>query len=129
MHTEISSHATQEATGLVPQPIEGIIVTDSDVLVPENSRPGGLFQRSDSVCSSVYIISLLTLIQQHTFRKPAKPLEPPTPRASILGLDRLAIEKRAAAAAERSNEDGSRKKPRLDDGDEPFFKGTHIQLP
>lgn len=59
-------------------------------------------------------------MQKHTFRQPAKPIEPPTPRASILGLDRLAQEKRAAAAA---NGEGSRKKPRLDDGEEPFFKG------
>jgi len=41
-----------------------------------------------------------------------------------LGLDRLAKEKRAAASAERANGEGSRKKPRLDDGDEPFFKGA-----
>ena len=45
-----------------------------------------------------------------------------TPRASRLGLDTLARRKRAAAL-ERANGNGSRKKFRLDDGDEPFFKG------
>ena len=60
-------------------------------------------------------------LQRHTFRQPAKPIEPPTPRTSILGLDRLASEKRAAVASDRLNE--SRKKPRLDDGEEPYFKG------
>jgi len=38
-------------------------------------------------------------------------------------LDQLAKEKRAAAAEDRVNGEGSRKKPRMDDGDEPFFKG------
>lgn len=50
------------------------------------------------------------------------PLEPPTPRTSILGLDKLAKEKRAAAEAERGQTEGSRKKPRLED-EEPVFKG------
>jgi len=39
-----------------------------------------------------------------------------------LGLDRLAKEKRAAAAEDRINAEGSRKKPRMDEEDEPFFK-------
>ncbi|KAI0290573.1 pre-mRNA splicing factor [Russula brevipes] len=68
---------------------------DTDVLEPEPVRPGGLVQKD----------------ARHTFRKPAKPLEPPTPRASTLGLDRLAIEKRAAASLK---EDESRKRQRLD---------------
>ncbi|KAJ7630356.1 pre-mRNA splicing factor [Roridomyces roridus] len=101
LHADILLHAKQEATGIVPQPVEGITVHDSDVLEPAPARPGGLM-RPDT---------------RHTFRQPARPLEPPTPRASVLGLDRLAKEKRAAAAAE-----GSRKKPRLDDDSEPFFK-------
>lgn len=42
----------------------------------------------------------------------------------MLGLDKLAIEKRAAAASEREREE-SRKRPRLDAGDEPHFKGMH----
>ncbi|KAJ7232855.1 hypothetical protein B0H12DRAFT_1028838 [Mycena haematopus] len=104
LHAEILLHAKQEATGVVPQPVEGITVHDSDVLEPEPPRPGGLM-RTDT---------------RHTFRKPAKPLEPPTPRTSLLGLDRLAQEKRAAAV--NGNDQGSRKKPRLDDDSEPFFK-------
>ncbi|KAJ7032499.1 P-loop containing nucleoside triphosphate hydrolase protein [Mycena alexandri] len=96
LHAEILLHAKQEATGIVPQPIEGITVHDSD-----DTR--------------------------HTFRQPARPLEPPTPRSSLLGLDRLAQEKRAAAA--NGNAEGSRKKPRLDDGSEPFFKVPSLPLP
>ncbi|OSX68114.1 hypothetical protein POSPLADRAFT_1128409 [Postia placenta MAD-698-R-SB12] len=105
LHSEIISHEKQEAAGLTPQPVQGIVVYDSEVLEPDPVRQGGLM-RSDA---------------KHTFRQPAKPIEPPTPRASILGLDRLAQEKRAAAAA---NGEGSRKKPRLDDGEEPFFKAN-----
>ena len=61
--------------------------------------------------------------QKHTFRKPAGPIEPPTPRTSLLGLDRLAREKRAAAAQEGHDN----KKPRLDD-DGPHFKGMSYRL-
>ncbi|KAK7688261.1 Pre-mRNA-splicing factor ATP-dependent RNA helicase PRP16 [Cerrena zonata] len=104
IHAEISSHLKQEESGLAPQPVHGIVVHDSEVLAPDTPRAGGLV-RNDA---------------QHTFRRPAKPIEPPTPRTSILGLDRLAREKREAAAA---NGEGSRKKPKLDgDGPEPMFK-------
>ncbi|TRM62959.1 hypothetical protein BD626DRAFT_403254 [Schizophyllum amplum] len=102
LHAEILSHAKQEATGVAPQPVQGITVHDSDVLEPEPIRPGGL-QRKET---------------RHAFRQPPKPLEPPTPRTSILGLDRLAKEKRAAAALD----DGQRKKPRLED--HGGFKGN-----
>ncbi|KIK68997.1 hypothetical protein GYMLUDRAFT_67703 [Collybiopsis luxurians FD-317 M1] len=102
LHSEILSHARQEESGLAPQPVPGITVHDSEVLQPETVRHGGLV-RTDL---------------QHTFKKPAKPLEPPTPRTSVLGLDRLAKEKRAAIA-----EEGSRKKAKYDDdGSEPVFK-------
>ncbi|KAJ7287790.1 pre-mRNA splicing factor [Mycena rebaudengoi] len=111
IHAEILLHEKQEATGIVPQPVEGITVHDSDVLEPEPQRPGGLM-RQDT---------------RHTFRQPARPLEPPTPRSSLLGLDRLAQEKRAAAAA--NGQEGSRKKPRLDDGSEPFFKVPSLPAP
>jgi pre-mRNA-splicing factor ATP-dependent RNA helicase DHX38/PRP16 len=50
LHAEILSHAKQEATGIAPQPIEGITVHDSDVLEPEPVRQGGLV-RQESVCS------------------------------------------------------------------------------
>ncbi|KAI0685259.1 P-loop containing nucleoside triphosphate hydrolase protein [Cytidiella melzeri] len=107
LHSEIISHATQEASGLTPQPVQGIVVHDSEVLAPEPVRQGGLV-RTDA---------------RHTFRQPAKPIEPPTPRTSVLGLDRLAQEKRAAQAA---NGEGSRKKPRLENGSEPVFKGMSL---
>lgn len=41
----------------------------------------------------------------------------------MLGLDRLASEKRAAAANEAV--DGRRKRQRVDDGAEPYFKGEY----
>lgn len=106
LYTEILSRVKEETTGVSSQPIPGITVHDSDVLQPEPIRPGGL-QRQDT---------------HHTFRQPAKPIEPLTPRNSLLGLDRLAIEKRAATF----NGEASRKKPRLDDGDEPFFKVPNL---
>ncbi|PPQ73680.1 hypothetical protein CVT26_010766 [Gymnopilus dilepis] len=109
LHAEILSHAKQDATGLVPQPVEGITVYDSDVLEPAPIRPGGL-QRPDT---------------RHTFRQPAKPLEPPTPRTSLLGLDRLAKEKRAAAD-EKANGDGARKRPRVESEDERIFKVPNL---
>ncbi|KAK0208098.1 P-loop containing nucleoside triphosphate hydrolase protein [Desarmillaria ectypa] len=101
LYADILSHAKQEATGVVPQPVAGITVHDSDVLEPEPARQGGLMQKD----------------VRHTFRQPAKPLEPPTPRTSILGLDRLAKEKRAANI---SRDEESRKKARYDD--EAIFK-------
>jgi pre-mRNA-splicing factor ATP-dependent RNA helicase DHX38/PRP16 len=127
LHAEILSHAKQEAADLAPQPIQGIIVHETDILVPEAVHPGGLFQRSDSVSNMFPIetpLCIYSVIQRHTFRKPAKPLDPPTPRASILGLDRLAKEKREAAVTERADDGNTRKKPRLEDGVErPHFKG------
>ncbi|KAF8736643.1 hypothetical protein AX14_014214 [Amanita brunnescens Koide BX004] len=109
LHADILSHAKQEETGITPQPVQGITVHDSDVLQPEPARPGGLTRKD---------------VVQHTFRQPAKPLAPPTPRASLLGLDRLAQEKRAAQ--DNGGQDASRKKPRLDDRKEPFFKLPNI---
>ena len=58
--------------------------------------------------------------QQHTFKQSAKPLEPPTPRTSVLGLDRLAMQKRAERAAEADN---IRKRPRDDYKHGNTFKG------
>ncbi|KAI0353162.1 P-loop containing nucleoside triphosphate hydrolase protein [Trametes cingulata] len=105
LHAEILSHEKQDASGSAAQPVQGIVVHDSDVLEPEPVRQGGLVRKD----------------ARHTFKQPNRPLPPPTPRASVLGLDRLAQEKRAAAAA--ANGESSRKKARLDeDGDEPHFK-------
>jgi len=48
LHTEILSHAKQEAADLAPQPIQGIVAHETDILVPEPVHPV-LFQRSDNV--------------------------------------------------------------------------------
>ena len=50
LHAEILSHEKQEATesGNVAQPVQGIVVHDSDVLEPEPVRQGGLM-RKDAV--------------------------------------------------------------------------------
>ncbi|KAI6022598.1 pre-mRNA splicing factor [Pisolithus marmoratus] len=89
------SSTKQGASGATVKPIPGITVYDSEVLEPEPVRPGGLVQDD----------------KRHTFRQPAKPIEPPTPRGSLLGLDRLAREKREQQAAEN----GPRKKFRAND--------------
>ncbi|KAI9510691.1 putative PRP16-RNA-dependent ATPase [Russula earlei] len=73
---------------------------DTDVLEPEPARKGGLVQKDT----------------QHKFLKPAKSFEPPTPRVSTLGLDRLAMEKRATVL----QEDGYRKRQRIDDRETRF---------
>ena len=56
LHAEISSHAKQEATGVIPHPIQGITVLDSDVLEPEPLRPGGL-QRPDTVRRCILLLN------------------------------------------------------------------------
>lgn len=48
LHADILLHAKQEETGVVPQPVQGITVHDSDVLEPPPARPGGLM-RPDTV--------------------------------------------------------------------------------
>ncbi|TEB26322.1 pre-mRNA splicing factor [Coprinellus micaceus] len=111
LYSEIRTHIKEEATGVSSQPVPGIMVHDSDVLQPERVRVGGL-QRPGL---------------QHQFKRPAKPLEPPTPRTSVLGLDKLAIEKRAASVAEKGMAE-SRKRPRLDNGDEPHFKVPSLPM-
>jgi pre-mRNA-splicing factor ATP-dependent RNA helicase DHX38/PRP16 len=100
-------------------------VHDSDVLEPAPSRPGGLQMPGTVRALSNLLRGPVTdsacALKRHVFRAPAK-LEPPTPRASVLGLDRLASEKRAAQAFEKVNGPPA-KRARLDDGDEPHFKG------
>ncbi|KIJ45233.1 hypothetical protein M422DRAFT_227959 [Sphaerobolus stellatus SS14] len=101
LHSEVVNHLRNEQTGQPNDQIKGIVVHDSDVLAPEPVRKGGLLTRGDA---------------RHTFKTPVN-LAPPTPRTSLLGLDRLAKDKRAAAA--EANGEGSRKRPRFD---EPSFK-------
>ncbi|KAG8888201.1 DEAH-box RNA helicase prp16 [Tulasnella sp. 332] len=109
IHGEVILHAQQEPVapskpGGGPRAVIGMTVHDSEVLEAEPVRQGGLMRPET----------------QHTFRAPAKPIAPPTPRASVLGLDKLAAEKRA----QRDVEDGSRKRARHDEtsGNEPQFK-------
>ena len=118
LYADIHTHSRQEETGHVPQPVPGITVHDSDILEPEPAREGGLTQKSKVMVRNYHRCSLARtyLLQRHTFRKP---LEPPTPRRSVLGLDRLAKEKRAEREEEESLQ---RKRPRL--GDDPVFKGV-----
>lgn len=52
LHAEIILHAEQEASGLTAQPLQGMIVHDSEVLAPEPVRQGGLM-RSDAVRSQL----------------------------------------------------------------------------
>lgn len=61
LHTEISSHAKQEATGVLPHSIQGITVLDSDVLEPEPLRPGGL-QRPDTVRRCIFLLNLTEML-------------------------------------------------------------------
>lgn len=51
----------------------------------------------------------------------------PTPKGSLLGLDRLAKEKRAAAEADQRNADQSRKRVKLGGEEYPIFKGQDPQ--
>ncbi len=128
LHTEILDHLKQEKLGHHVAPVQGITVHDTDVLEPEPARKGGLV-RPDTVRifdSYIYPIRLFKPLQQHTFRTPAKPLPPPTPRRSVLGLDKLAQEKRSAAEAALSD-DRNRKRPRSD-GQEPQFKGVFYKI-
>ncbi|KAF5314021.1 hypothetical protein D9611_006970 [Ephemerocybe angulata] len=68
LYSEIRAHVRvkEESAGISSQPVPGITLHDSGVLAPAPQRPGGL-QRSDKA---------------QGFRRPAKPLEPPTPRTS-----------------------------------------------
>lgn len=55
LHAEISSHEKQEATGLHPQPVQGIVVYDSEVLEPEPVRQGGLMRKEAVRVSILYV--------------------------------------------------------------------------
>ena len=119
IHGEILSHVNQEAMGHLLQPSHGIVVQDTDVLQPEPIRQGGLVRKDVVRPFRKHLGTyMLMRLKQHKFKQPAKPPEPPTPRTSILGLDRLAREKRAASASE----DGDRKRQRQDS--DKLFKGV-----
>lgn len=108
LHTEIVVHLSQE------EKIKGLRVTgfeeradgeDKDMLEPESERDVGGLVRGGGL--------------QHTFR---------APQASLLGLDKLAEQKKEAAAARKKLEDEGRKGKRSreedeqDTGDAPMFK-------
>lgn len=50
LHSEILSHAKQEASGITAQPVKGITVHDSEVLEPEPVRQGGLVRKDTVRC-------------------------------------------------------------------------------
>ena len=59
LHAEIASH--QESSGMAPQPVQGIVVHDSEVLAPEPVRQGGLMRKD-----AVRLSSRITLIWSWT---------------------------------------------------------------
>lgn len=56
LHAEITSHIKQEESGHVAQPVQGIIVHDSEVLEPDPVRAGGLV-RTDAVCTTQLLLA------------------------------------------------------------------------
>lgn len=52
LHAEITSHEKQVASGHAPQPVQGIVVHDSEVLEPDPVRMGGLM-RNDAVSDNL----------------------------------------------------------------------------
>ena len=57
IHSEILAHVRQEETGLVSQPVAGIVVHDSEVLEPEPARKGGLV-RQDTVSDLILLLKI-----------------------------------------------------------------------
>jgi len=110
LYDEIASHIEKEHRAELAKPshptsqVAGVIVHDSEVLSPEPIREGGLVRKEKD--------------KQHTFRL-NKEKERSRIRTSLLGLDKLADEKRAQAAM---NSGGSRKRQRLEDDGESIFK-------
>lgn len=87
------SNTKLEQSNMTKKTFPGINLSDSEVLEPEATRPGGLVRPDKGRLSAQS-----------------------TPRGSLLGLDRLAKEKREEVA-----ENGSRKRPRVED--RTGFKG------
>jgi pre-mRNA-splicing factor ATP-dependent RNA helicase DHX38/PRP16 len=117
LHTEIQSHTKEQQQLLLNEvskqshqttTVAGVEVQESDVLSAEPVRQGGLVRGESG--------------KQHTFKAPTKPFNN-QPRSSILGLDRLAVEKRALQET-LQNGDNSRKRQRVEDDREAVFKGT-----
>ena len=88
--------------------VAGLVVHDSEVLAPEPIRQGGLLRKEKD--------------KQHPFR-PNKSKDAPEGRTSLLGLDRLADEKRAQAQMQ-FNEPRKRRRLEEDQNGEAGFKGA-----
>lgn len=66
LHSEITSHVRQEESGVAPQPVQGMVVHDSEVLEPDPIRQGGLV-RNDAVCRQLPMeCRSLTLVSRDT---------------------------------------------------------------
>ena len=72
IHSEVAAHAKQDESGHAPQPVQGIVVHDSEVLEPDPVRQGGLM-RKEAVCcpSRLHFGAALTI-------QPLGPHFPPT---------------------------------------------------
>jgi pre-mRNA-splicing factor ATP-dependent RNA helicase DHX38/PRP16 len=68
LHSEITSHASQEASGLAPAPVQGIVVHDSEVLPPEPVRQGGLM-RNDAVSDPGHVDRVLVQVLMLSLRR------------------------------------------------------------
>lgn len=135
LHTEILVHLSQEEKkGRLA--VAGFAVHDEDgpdMLETEEQRAGGLVRGAAVRIPLLVWRSLVALgadllchlaLQQHRYH---------APQASLLGLDRLAAQKKAEAAAKRRLEEEGRsssKKAKLaveqdvDTGEAPMFKGA-----
>lgn len=104
-HLNRQQHALNTSTQGTARTVAGVTVYDSEILAPDPDRRGGLIRSENG--------------KQHVFKAPSRP-NGAAPTSSLLGLDKLAIEKRAAA---NSQSDDTRKRKR-DDLDGPAkFKG------
>lgn len=83
-----------------------IVIMDHDVQMPENGKSGGLARPGLNTASET----------KHVFSAPAKP--------SVLGLDRLAVEKRRERAAELERESKRAKLSHDEDDGTAAFKSA-----
>ena len=69
LHSEILSHAKQEATGSAVQIVAGITVHDSDILEPEPIRQGGLLRKDAVGLQHVPLYIILTYCPETYLQK------------------------------------------------------------
>jgi pre-mRNA-splicing factor ATP-dependent RNA helicase DHX38/PRP16 len=119
LHGDITSHTIhqrQEQSNLNAhsKTIAGVTVTDSETLEPEPVRQGGFLRNENE--------------KQHVFKKPITANTAEKSSASLLGLDKLASEKRLADSQIDSKDEGSRKRQRSEGAGNGFtriFKGEY----